>query len=308
MNTSEELYMIAIAEEKTLRKAARKAGVSQPMLSKWLHSVEDELKVSLFSRVEGEMRPTEAGQIYLEGCREIVRLAGEAERELARTPDTPLPLLRFGGSTLPGEAVFVHIFQSLRHTYPEIRLEFVPGTGEELETALLHRRIQAALLLEPELSPAGFDFYPFRKEELVILLPKGRRGREARNYDKLPELLPPADPRLLQGVPLFLSSDPAYHFLLHILQNTALAGNLSFRSPQIPLLCALSESGQGASIVPRTYASLAPNCGVCAFSPRLFLHLGIGFPKDRVLSGPERELCRLAEEACREPLLQGGDD
>ena len=52
-------YIIAIAEEKSISKAADRLLLSQPALSRQLKRVEESLDAKLFAREQNEMRLTE---------------------------------------------------------------------------------------------------------------------------------------------------------------------------------------------------------------------------------------------------------
>lgn len=56
--------------------------LSQPALSKWLRDLEQELGLSLVIRSRQGLIFTEAGQIYLEGCRECLEAALDIRRKL----------------------------------------------------------------------------------------------------------------------------------------------------------------------------------------------------------------------------------
>lgn len=47
-------YFVAVAEEKSITKAAQKLYISQPALSKQLKELENELELSLFERKRSE--------------------------------------------------------------------------------------------------------------------------------------------------------------------------------------------------------------------------------------------------------------
>lgn len=68
MNTQTLEYIIAIAEEKSISRAADRLLVSQPAISRQLKRVEERLGTKLFLRERGEMILTDAGKIYVNGA------------------------------------------------------------------------------------------------------------------------------------------------------------------------------------------------------------------------------------------------
>ena len=67
MDTKILEYVIAIAEEKSLSKAAERLYLSQPALSQRLKKLEDELGTPLFLREKNGLSITDAGHIL--SCR-----------------------------------------------------------------------------------------------------------------------------------------------------------------------------------------------------------------------------------------------
>ena len=80
MKLREYEYMLAIAQEANMTRAAQRLYISQPALSKLLASVESELGVQLFLQENRRMIPTAAGKIYLENAEKILSLNHDMER------------------------------------------------------------------------------------------------------------------------------------------------------------------------------------------------------------------------------------
>lgn len=66
MNWNQLQYVITIAQEKNITKAARKLFISQPSLSLSIQALEKETGVTLFERLHGEISLTYAGTLFYE--------------------------------------------------------------------------------------------------------------------------------------------------------------------------------------------------------------------------------------------------
>ena len=96
-------YIVAIAEENNITRAAEKLYITQSALNQQLLKLEKELGVQLFHRSRTDWHPTEAGEIYLKRC------TGNAV-SLRRIPIT--------GSTI-----------SLKIQQGQLSVGFTPGRG-----------------------------------------------------------------------------------------------------------------------------------------------------------------------------------
>ena len=76
MNTKQAFYIRTIAREGSITAAAKALYISQPSLSQTLRQIESELGVQLFDRDTLPLRPTYAGEKYLE-CVDTVLAAND---------------------------------------------------------------------------------------------------------------------------------------------------------------------------------------------------------------------------------------
>ncbi|MCI8512330.1 MAG: LysR family transcriptional regulator [Lachnospiraceae bacterium] len=86
MNLNQLEYIIAIAEEKSISKAAGRLFLSPAALSQYVKRLEcSEGLPPLFYRENGQFLPTDAGLIYINGARTILNISATLEKELSRS-------------------------------------------------------------------------------------------------------------------------------------------------------------------------------------------------------------------------------
>ena len=83
MNTNTLEYILAIAEERSISKAARRFYLSQADLSRHLKRVEKDLGVSLFTRHRDGVELTPAGIIFINDARTILHMEKKLMKDLS---------------------------------------------------------------------------------------------------------------------------------------------------------------------------------------------------------------------------------
>ena len=94
-------YFVAVGEEENMSRAAVKLHVSQPALSKQVRDLEDEIGFSLLQRTAKSVRLTEAGRMFLDNARALLRRADEAVKEARAVARAEPAELHVGYSPTP---------------------------------------------------------------------------------------------------------------------------------------------------------------------------------------------------------------
>jgi len=88
MNVRDFEYIIEIANQRSISKAATSLFVSQPALSKYVQRMEESLGVRLFQRVGKQFILTYAGERCVEKARQILSLVRSSKNPVSsRGPD-----------------------------------------------------------------------------------------------------------------------------------------------------------------------------------------------------------------------------
>ena len=75
MNLKPFQYALVLAQAGSFSKAAEELGISQPSLSQYIKKAEQQAGMVLFDRTNNNVRPTDAGLVYLEiGRKALTRL------------------------------------------------------------------------------------------------------------------------------------------------------------------------------------------------------------------------------------------
>lgn len=144
MNTRYLSYIIEIANEKNMRKAAEKLYVSQPSLSQYLTKLEQELGTPLFHRAKGELLPTPVGQMYIDCAQQMLQMKDSLYHDIARlTNSSPINLAT---SSIWSLKMVSELIPQLKEEFPRISLELVEGNLKPIEELLTERRVDIAFV------------------------------------------------------------------------------------------------------------------------------------------------------------------
>lgn len=129
-----------VVERRSLSKAARDLGVTQPTVSKALSALEARLRSQLLLRSTRSVTVTEAGQRYYQRCRSLIDALDEADTELEER--APQGTLKVHGPVVLGEMFLGPVAAEFQRDHPQVRCEvtcldaFVDLVAEGADLAL----------------------------------------------------------------------------------------------------------------------------------------------------------------------------
>ncbi len=295
MNFRRLQYLSAVAEEGSLNRAAKRLEISQPALSSWLSSLEEELGTSLVIRSQKRAVLTPAGKIYLNGCRRILQLSSQMNHALSSSGEDRAETIVMGGSPIRGARAFACIFSEFHSQFPHVDLDFISGRNNELRQALLDGSVTMSLYGATETSLSDLEFIKIADEELVLMLPSSHPLSYDASHITPESDLPVIRLEQLNDTPLLISKSETSHYstVIRLLKEAGLEGNILFRSNIIPLLYDMVRNGCGAALIPRAYFSPNDSISVYSFQPKLIAYQGIAMKLGHRLTEAERCLIQL---------------
>ena len=122
MEAKQQEYFVAIVEEKSISRAAKKLYISQPTLSQFLSRLENSLNTKLVIRNNnGMISLTKAGELYYESARQILDICNEFDRkltELDRDSENRLVV----GNNIGKVDILSSVAEKLLPRYPRLHL------------------------------------------------------------------------------------------------------------------------------------------------------------------------------------------
>lgn len=168
-------YLIVIAQEKNLSKAAERLYVSQPALSRFLLKMENSIGMPLFERKKRQLVPTMAGELCLDAARKMLQLDQDLERKLKKLRECTHGKLTIGITPGRGHTVLPRVLPDFQEKYPDYELTILEEDVQTLEQRLQAGAIDLAFFTMSEserVSQSKFRCQLISQEEIVLCTPK----------------------------------------------------------------------------------------------------------------------------------------
>ena len=149
MNLKELNYIVTIADEGSISRAAEKLYMAQSSLSQFLQLYEAELGAPLFMRTSRGVRPTASGSVFLNHARQILLQYHRAQSELWDIEELSGGRIELGISTFRGTYLLPPVLKRFRDRYPRIHVEITEKDSMYLEEMILEGFLDMALLALP---------------------------------------------------------------------------------------------------------------------------------------------------------------
>lgn len=149
MTLNELRFIVAVAQEKSFRRAAERAFISQPALSLAIQKLEEELGLKIFERSRNEVTVTPVGSAIVEQAQRVLEEA-ERIREIAAQGKNQLEsLLRVGIIYSVGPYLLPELIPVLKEMAPNMPLEIEENITANLDTLLKNGRLDVIIIALP---------------------------------------------------------------------------------------------------------------------------------------------------------------
>ena len=169
MDIREYTYFLAVAENKNITKAAKQLYISQPSLSIFIKKLEDRVGFPLFYRTGTSIELTNEGRVYEEYARQITQLSRELDKYFHDLGSLAVGSLKIGVTANRGPLI-LNLLPIIYERLPNINIELVEGSSEDLEEQLVLHKLDFALLNIP-FKNYELDSIHLIEEEVVVGIP-----------------------------------------------------------------------------------------------------------------------------------------
>lgn len=156
-----------VARTKSISRSARIHGVSQSAVSQRLAELEHRFSLSLVDRSRRPLRLTEAGTLFAEFCRDVLRRREELDAALERLRNRIEGTVRVASIYSVGLSEMARLEQEFRRRYPHAELVVEYLRPERVYEQIRADRADLGLISYPD-SSREVAVIPWREEEMVV--------------------------------------------------------------------------------------------------------------------------------------------
>lgn len=168
MNLKELTYIVTIADEGSISRAAEKLYMAQSSLSQFLQLYEAELGAPLFMRTSRGVRPTASGSVFIDHARQILLQYHRAQSELWDIEELNGGRIEFGISTFRGTYLLPKVMKLFHARYPKVHVEITEKDSTYLEDMILEGLLDMALIALPSLRIKNHLDFLTRDEIFIV--------------------------------------------------------------------------------------------------------------------------------------------
>lgn len=165
-------YMVAVAEEGHVTRAAERLGMQQPPLSQQIKAMETYLGFQLFLRRPRGMELTESGRVLFEEARAVLLRLEQAERDARRVARGEQGQLRVGvAPTAPFHPLAPGVIRAFREAWPGVTVALEECLSRQAVQGLSEARLDAAFVRAELPAETGLAVHRLLDEPMIAAVP-----------------------------------------------------------------------------------------------------------------------------------------
>lgn len=168
MDLKQVEYIIKIAEENNITKAAEKLFITQSALNQQLLKLEKELGTQLFVRSRSNWRLTASGQVYIENAKKMINIKKDTYNQINDLIDVKKGKLIVGLTPERGPEMFAAIYPPFYQQYPHIKIEPVEMTVKQQQLEITNGNLDLGFLTLQDFQKTNNEYIHIGSEQIVV--------------------------------------------------------------------------------------------------------------------------------------------
>lgn len=303
MDVKQMTYILTIAQEGGISKAAAKLFITQSALDQQLLKLEKELGTQLFYRSRTSFALTPAGKVYVDYAKQMLSLKNEAYRIIHDLADQQRGTLSLAFAPERGMEMFMEVYPLFYKSYPKINV--IPReirVRRQLEM-LQNGELDLAFVSLKDPDVPGLISTILLEEEFVLITP---RDHPMANLAAAPgEPLTVLEHEHLRELTfcLIYRQSTQRGIIDPIFEQAGIKPDIFLETASNRANVSMVENGLSCSIMPYYYARRQPNVACFRLAGRPTWKVAVCCQRNRYLSKAAQYFVELAEDYFRREKL-----
>ncbi|MFR5601420.1 MAG: LysR family transcriptional regulator [Lachnospiraceae bacterium] len=289
-------YIIKIAEEQNITKAAAKLYITQSALNQQLLKLEKDLGTPLFSRSRHSCIPTEAGEVYIENARRILNIRTDTYNRISDIADTRRGHITIGLAPGRGIAMFTAVYPRFRQMYPDVVISPIELGVRRQQELIAEGNLDLGFMTLNRDQRSKDEYIDLYSEEFFLAVP---------SIHPISQLAAPAgqpfselDIRQVQYEPfvLMFQESTVREMVDRIFQDAGFEPTILFETSSTASIVSMISGNLCCGIIPHHYVADSQGITFFALPSHPTWDITVSYRKHGYLSQPMKDFIRLAEE------------
>ncbi|MGV8981074.1 LysR family transcriptional regulator [Clostridium sp.] len=258
MNQRELLYIKAVADTKSISKAAKILFIAQPSLSQSIQKIEEDLGLHLFNRTKQGMILTYAGEKYYLAATQILKIYNDFEIEVSYMNDLKNGRITFGITTFLATHLLPTVLPDFKKLCPNIEIIIQEKNSTELENSLTNGELDFAIMHMPvKKRQSSLLFDPIYEDPFLLATEKNHPlSKYAKNVDGFS--FPFIDIKLFKDEPFIVlhSGKRIGQVAMSIFEKADIIPNVVLTLKNFETARRLASTGIGSTFIPYEYTRI----------------------------------------------------
>lgn len=297
MDTKQIEYILKIADEHGITRAAEKLYLTQSALNQQLLKLEKELGAQLFQRSKSDWSPTPIGEVYLQNAREILRIKHTTYNMISDMVETKKGHLSIGFTPGRGIDMFTNVYPEFHRQFPEVIVEPREASVRSQQSMIARGDLDIGFQTLSEQQKTNDEYITLCREEIFLVVP---------DIHPLASLAaPPKEPFAVIDISLFqyepfvlMYRESTIRALLDdVFRKSGFVPNILFETASSSTILSMVQSRQSCGVLPYYYLKNNPPGITCfSFASHPTWDIAVSYRRNSYLSNAAKAFIQLAKK------------
>ncbi len=290
MDIQQIRYFLAVAKYESFSKAAQKLFVTQPILTRCVKALEEELGATLIVRSTRSFALTDAGQTLVEYGSQLVRQHEDIYRRIRDVQNVQTGELQISCPGVLLDMYFPPLVTQFHRQYPGVRINIAESGSRPIAQEIREGTADIGLVMLPLEDAQGLSVFPIIRDEVRVIVRQDHPfARESRlELDALAH----------RDLITYNASATLYHTFLQMCRDRGFTPHIAYKSMMPNFILDTIACGACVGVLPGPMLRLSQGQNLVSvpLQPSFPWEIAMIAAKDRYLSHAAASFLRFSQD------------